>query len=96
MGDKKEQRLFLSPIPYHFFIPHLLRIIALILGLVIAAWGGVLAYRAFFLEPSATAIINTRTGAVRDYPDMLRVTFGLMMLIGGACIAFFAARRKPM
>jgi hypothetical protein len=73
-----------------------MRIVALILGLAVAAWGGVLAYRAFFLEPSATAIINTSTGAMHEYPNMLRVTLGLMMLVGGACISFFAARRKPM
>jgi hypothetical protein len=71
------------------------RIIALILGLALAAWGGVIAYRALFLEPSMTAIINTSTGALHEYPNMLRVTLGLIMLIGGACIAFFAARRKP-
>lgn len=73
-----------------------MRVVALILGLVIAAWGGVIAYRAFFFEPSMTAVINTRTGAVREYPNMLRVTLGLTMLVCGACIAFFAARRKPM
>jgi hypothetical protein len=73
-----------------------LRIIALILGLTVAAWGGVLAYRALFLEPSAATTINTNTGALHEYPDMLRVTLGLIMLVGGACVAFFAARRKPM
>jgi len=74
----------------------MLRVAALILGLVIAAWGGVISYRAFFLEPSATAVLNTSTGAVREYPDMLRITLGLIMLVGGTGIAFFAARRKPM
>jgi hypothetical protein len=74
----------------------MLRVVALILGLVIAAWGGVIAYRAFFLEPSATAVINTSTGTIQEYPNMLRATLGLIMLIGGTCIAFFAARRKPM
>ena len=74
----------------------MLRVVALILGLAIAAWGGVIAYRAFFLEPSATAVINTSTGAIREYPNMLRVMLGLLMLVGGTCIAFFASRRKPM
>jgi hypothetical protein len=74
----------------------MLRIVALILGLAIAAWGGVIAYRAFFLEPSATAVLNTNTGAIHDYPDMVHVTLGLIMLVGGASIAFFAVRRKPM
>jgi hypothetical protein len=73
-----------------------MKVVALILGLVIAAWGGVIAYRAFFLEPSATAVINTSTGATHEYPNLLRATLGLIMLGGGVCIAFFAARRKPM
>jgi hypothetical protein len=74
----------------------MLRVVALILGLVIAAWGGVIAYRAFFLESSATAVINTSTGAIHEYPNMLRATLGLIMLVGGICTAFFATRRKPM
>ena len=73
-----------------------MRIVALILGLAVAAWGGVLLYRALFLEPSMTAVVNTSTGAIYEYPNMLRVTLGLIMLVGGACVAFFAARRKPM
>ena len=73
-----------------------MRVVALILGLVIAAWGGVISYRAIFLEPSTTAVINTSTGAVHEYPNMLRATLGLTMLVGGTCVAFFAARRKPM
>jgi hypothetical protein len=73
----------------------MLRIVALILGLAIAAWGGVIAYRALFLEPAATAVINTSTGAVHEYPNMLRVALGLVLLIAGACTAFFATRRKP-
>ncbi len=74
----------------------MLRICTLVLGLAVAAWGGVIAYRAFFVEPSATAVLDTDTGAVREYPDLLRGTAGLIMLAGGACTAFFASRRKPM
>jgi hypothetical protein len=73
-----------------------MRIVALILGLAVAAWGGVIAYRALFLEPSATAVINTTTGAVHEYPNLLRVISGLILLAIGACLAYFAARRKPM
>jgi hypothetical protein len=74
----------------------MLRVIALILGLAIAVWGGVIAYRAFFLEPGATAVINTSTGAIHQYPNMLRITLGLIMLGGGTCTAFYAVRRKRM
>jgi hypothetical protein len=73
-----------------------MRIVALILGMVAAAWGGVTAYRAFFLDPEATVVINTASGAVQEYPHLLRASLGILMLVGGACVAFFAARRKPM
>jgi hypothetical protein len=73
-----------------------MKIVALILGLALAALGGVIAYRAFFLEPGATAVINTSTGAIHEYPNLLRATGGLLMLVVGACIAFFAARRKSI
>jgi hypothetical protein len=73
-----------------------MRVATLIFGLAVAAWGGVIAYRALFLDPSATAIVNTGTGAVHEYPNMVRVTIGIILLVGGACVAFFAARRKPM
>ncbi|MDQ3816944.1 MAG: hypothetical protein M3362_04535 [Acidobacteriota bacterium] len=74
----------------------MLRVIMLIVGLAIAAWGGVIAYRALFIDPSATAVVNTGTGAVHQFPNMLRVASGLIMLACGACAAFFAARRRPM
>ena len=74
----------------------MLRIIMLIVGLGIAAWGGVIAYRALFVEPSASAIINEGTGTVHQLPNMLRVASGLIMLACGACAAFFAVRRRPM
>ncbi|HEX8847444.1 MAG TPA: hypothetical protein VF791_22565 [Pyrinomonadaceae bacterium] len=71
------------------------RIFALIIGLAIAAWGGVIAYRALFVEPGMTAI-NESTGALHQYPNLLRLASGLIMLACGMCAAFFAARRKPM
>jgi hypothetical protein len=71
-----------------------MRFIALIVGLAIAATGGIIAYRALFLEPQTTIVI-TETN-VRQLPDTLRIAGGLIMLVVGACLAFFAARRKPM
>jgi hypothetical protein len=70
------------------------RIIGLIVGILIAAVGGVIAYRALFLEPS-TAVVITNTD-IREVPNTLRVTGGIIMLIAGMALAFFAARRKPM
>ena len=71
-----------------------MKIIGLITGLAIAAVGGVIAYRALFLEPSA-AVVVTNT-EIREVPNTLRVVGGITMLIVGMALAFFAARRKPM
>ena len=71
----------------------MLRGFAIILGIVLAAVGGVIAYRAFFLEPSAAVVISD-TG-VRELPDTFRVVEGIVLLIVGAAIAFTAALRKP-
>ncbi len=69
-----------------------MKIIVMIVGIVIAAAGGVILYRALFLEAS-TGLIITNTN-VRELPNTLRVAGGIVMLIVGACLAFFAARRK--
>ena len=70
----------------------MLRIIAIILGIVVGAIGGVIAYRAYFLEPSAAVIISER--GVRELPDTYRTIEGIVLLILGGAIAFYAARRK--
>ena len=68
-----------------------MRIITTILGIVIAACGGVIAYRALFLEPtSAVVITNTE---VRELPNTFRVAAGIALLTIGASAAFFAIRR---
>lgn len=70
-----------------------MRLIALIVGLVMAALGGVIAYRALFLDPP-TGLLITETN-VRELPNTLRVGGGIVLLLAGACLSFFAARRKP-
>jgi drug/metabolite transporter (DMT)-like permease len=69
-----------------------MRIIAFIVGLAIAATGGAIAYRALFLEPSATVIITSTE--THEAPDMMRLVGGIILLIFGAALAFLAARRK--
>ena len=69
-----------------------MRILALIVGLMIAAAGGAILYRALFLEPSTTVVI-TETN-VREFPNAWRVAGGSILLILGAGLAFLAARRK--
>ena len=70
----------------------MLRAIAIILGIVIAAVGGVIAYRAYFLEPATAVIISER--GVRELPNTYRTIEGLVLLVLGGVMAFYAARRK--
>ena len=70
----------------------MLRAIAVILGIVLAAIGGVIAYRAYFLEPSTAIVISER--GVRELPNTYRVVEGLALFALGAVMAFFAARRR--
>jgi hypothetical protein len=71
-----------------------MRIAGIIIGLLVAAVGGTIAYRALFLEPSAGVVITNES--VREIPNTLRIASGIILLIIGAALAFFAARRKPM
>lgn len=71
----------------------MLRWIIIIFGIVIAAVGGVIAYRAYFLEPSA-AIMITNEG-VRELPNTTKILGGIALLLVGAAVAFTVAVRKP-
>jgi hypothetical protein len=68
-----------------------MRAFAVIFGIVLAAVGGVIAYRAFFLEPAAAVIIS-ETG-MRQLPDTLKALEGVALLLMGASIALVAAAR---
>ncbi|HEX8177265.1 MAG TPA: hypothetical protein VF543_19410 [Pyrinomonadaceae bacterium] len=68
-----------------------MRIIALIFSIVIAALGGVIAYRALFLEPSAAVVITSTD--VREVQNWWKAAGGILMLLVGAALAIRAARR---
>jgi hypothetical protein len=68
------------------------RIALVILGILTAAAGGVLAYRSFFVDPH-TAVIITDT-SVREVPNLARTAGGLALLAAGACLALFASLRR--
>lgn len=70
----------------------MLKAILTVLGIVLAAFGGVVAYRAFFVEPAAAVVISNE--GVRQLPDTFRVVGGLALLIVGAALAFTTALRK--
>jgi hypothetical protein len=70
----------------------MLKAVAIILGIVLAAVGGVIAYRAYFLEPSAAIVITSNE--VRELPNYTRIVGGCALLIVGALTAYFAGIRK--
>lgn len=64
----------------------------LIVGILLATAGGVITYRALYVEPRS-AVIITDTG-VRQIPNQARVVGGALLFVGGAALAIFAATRK--
>ena len=69
-----------------------MRTILLILGILIATAGGVITYRALYVEPKS-AVVITET-EVRELPNQARVVGGALMFVGGSALALFAALRK--
>ena len=70
----------------------MLKAILVFVGIVLAAIGGVIAYRAMFFEPSAAVVITNTE--VREVPNMMRIIGGTAMFVAGATLAFLAARSK--
>jgi hypothetical protein len=64
----------------------------LILGILIATAGGVITYRALYIEPKSTVLI-TESG-IRQLPDQARVIGGALMFVGGSALALFAVARR--
>ena len=67
-----------------------MRVLLVITGILLGAIGGVIAYRAAFVEPSV-GVMNTGT-EVRQVPNTMRIASGIVLLIVGAVMAFLAAR----
>ncbi|HEX8474265.1 MAG TPA: hypothetical protein VF666_09555 [Pyrinomonadaceae bacterium] len=61
-------------------------------GIALASLGGVVAYRAAFLEPKV-AVVITEAGA-REMPNAPRIVGGLALLFIGFALAFYAARKR--
>ena len=70
----------------------MLRAIVTILGILLAAFGGVVAYRALFIDPASTVLISNE--GVRQLPDTFRVVGGIALLVVGGALALTAALRK--
>ena len=69
-----------------------MRIVLLIVGILIATAGGVITYRALYVEPKS-AVVITET-EIRQIPNQARVVGGALMFVGGTALAFFAAVKK--
>jgi hypothetical protein len=69
-----------------------MRALLMIVGILIATAGGVITYRALYVEPkSAVIITNTE---VRELPNYTRVVGGALLFVGGSALALYAATRK--
>ena len=69
-----------------------MKTLLLIIGILAATAGGVITYRALYVEPSS-AVVVTETG-VRQLPNQARVIGGALLFVGGSALALFAATRK--
>lgn len=69
-----------------------MKTLLLIVGILIATIGGVITYRALYVEPK-TAVVITETG-IRQLPNQARVVGGALLFIGGSALALYAATRK--
>lgn len=65
----------------------------LIVGILVATAGGVITYRALYVEPKSV-VVNTETGGVRQIPNQARVVGGALLFVGGSALAVYAATRK--
>jgi lysylphosphatidylglycerol synthetase-like protein (DUF2156 family) len=69
----------------------IMRVALIIVGIFLAAAGGVIAFRALYLEPTSTVVITS--DEIRELPNYTRVVGGALMVLIGAAVAFIAATR---
>jgi hypothetical protein len=68
------------------------KVLLLIVGILVATAGGVITYRALYLEPKSGVVV-TESG-IREIPNQARVVGGALLFVGGSALALFAATRK--
>ena len=69
-----------------------MKTLLLFIGVLFATAGGVITYRALYIEPRS-AVVITETG-IREIPNQARVVGGALLFVGGSALALFAATRK--
>ena len=69
-----------------------MKAVLLIVGILVATAGGVITYRALYVEPKS-AVVITETD-VRELPSYTRVITGALLFVGGSALALYSAVRK--
>ena len=69
-----------------------MKAVLLIVGILIATAGGVITYRALYVEPKSAVIITE--SEVRELPNYGRVIAGALLFVGGSALALYSAVRK--
>lgn len=69
-----------------------MKALLLIIGVLLATAGGVMAYRALYVEPRSTVVISD--SGIRRLPDQARVIGGTLLFVGGSALAIYAATRR--
>ena len=69
-----------------------MKALLLIVGILVATAGGVIAYRALYVEPRSTVVISE--SGVRELPNQARVIGGALLFVGGSALAIYAATRR--
>ena len=69
-----------------------MKVLLLIVGLLLATVGGVITYRALYVEPRSSVVITDSD--IRELPNYTRVVGGALLFVGGTALALFAAVRK--
>ena len=69
-----------------------MKAVLLIIGVLLATAGGVITYRALYIEPKSAVIITE--SEVRELPNYTRVIGGALLFVGGSALALYSAVRK--
>jgi hypothetical protein len=69
-----------------------MKALLLIVGILVATAGGVITYRALYVEPKSAVIITE--SEVRELPNYGRVITGALLFVGGSALALYSAARK--
>ena len=69
-----------------------MKTLLLIVGMMLATAGGVITYRALYVEPKSAVVITE--SEVRELPNYARVIGGALLFVGGSALALYAAVRK--